>query len=109
MTAFAFTSTDPGISTFALADKMERKGSHGIVDYHSHPAGWKMERGAKCLHCSVLPSHTLEGADMQFHCRPYGNRTNCQGEKELMRHKTSHIQLKQVNFCALDIHSFTSF
>ena len=80
-----------------------------VVDYHSLPPGWKMERGAKCLHCSVLPSHTLEGADMQFHCWPYGNHTNCQGEKELMRHKTSHIQLKQVNFCALDIHSFTSF
>ena len=25
--------------------------------------GWKMERGAKSLHCTVLPSHSLEGAD----------------------------------------------
>ena len=23
-----------------------------------------MERAARCLHCSVLPSHSLEGADI---------------------------------------------
>ena len=26
-------------------------------------SGWKMERGAKSLHCTVLPSHSVEGAD----------------------------------------------
>ena len=22
--------------------------------------GWKMERGSSCLHCTILPSHTLD-------------------------------------------------
>ena len=67
MTAFAFTNTDSRLSMFALADEMERKGQPAALYYTAVPVlytGWKMERAARCLHCSVLPSHSLEGADI---------------------------------------------
>ena len=33
------------------------------VTCHTHLAGWKMERQMDTLHCSVLPSHSMESAN----------------------------------------------
>ncbi|KCV70992.1 hypothetical protein H696_01938 [Fonticula alba] len=46
MTAFAFSSSDPSMNIFSVADAMERR-------------GWKMERQSEppSLHCSVMPNH----------------------------------------------------
>lgn len=34
-----------------------------LIAHLPHSAGWKMEWGAEFLHCSILPSQTLEGTD----------------------------------------------
>ncbi|CAD5114128.1 DgyrCDS3273 [Dimorphilus gyrociliatus] len=46
MTAFAFTSTDPSVCIYSLADALEEK-------------GWKTERqqNPPSLHCTIMPNH----------------------------------------------------
>ena len=69
MTILSFSSSDAQLSIFAIADIMEEKGVHlfiTIVVTFSVPyihSGWKIERQLDSLHCTLLPSHTLESAD----------------------------------------------
>lgn len=69
MTAFAFKVKDTyKLNIFAIADVMEdKKGiNYHIMYYYDHFlvwTGWKVERGASCIHCTILPSHTQTVAD----------------------------------------------
>lgn len=70
MTAFAFTSEK--INVFALADLMEEKGEPYVPlytpVYYIMIVEWKMERARRCIHCTILPSHTVEVLRMCVYC-----------------------------------------
>ncbi len=72
MTILSFSSSDDQLSIFAIADIMEEKGDlnrlvQGFIEavmlHNLTHAGWKIERQLDSLHCTLLPSHTLESAD----------------------------------------------
>ena len=69
MTILSFSSSDDQLSIFAIADIMEEKGdlNHLVLlhrcCYAKFNPGWKIERQLESLHCTLLPSHTLESAD----------------------------------------------
>lgn len=68
MTILSFSSCDAQLSIFALADIMEEKGTaikyiHFIIHSMTVYPGWKIERQMDSLHCTLLPSHTLNSAD----------------------------------------------
>ena len=71
MTILSFSSSDDQLSIFAIADIMEEKGdlNHVYIFNNCYAAcmycttGWKIERQLDSLHCTLLPSHTLESAD----------------------------------------------
>ena len=70
MTILSFASSDKKLSIFAVADIMEEKGkwsstaSATTVDVQVVVLlGWKIERQLDTLHCTLLPSHTLDSAD----------------------------------------------
>ena len=72
MTILSFSSSDDQLSIFAIADIMEDKGDLKLFGFApsmllccmiKYDPGWKIERQLESLHCTLLPSHTLESAD----------------------------------------------